>query len=378
MSDNFKTKFWEYPWYAFVTLFLLCVGLVLGVFWILGRALRLMGRPAISLRFALTTALVAAALIGSYVYYRYTHTLDLGKTEVVLVVKPGEHFSSIVDRLYTQRVIDSKLLLKYPARWMKLDTRIIPGEYRFTGQNSAQSVLRRLARGEGVQVRLTVIEGLPIWRVAGELKQQLGIDSSSVMGMAKDTGLARSLGVPSLEGYLFPETYLFAPGTDARTVLIAMARMTLAKTSGVWNDTASVGLTRSQVMILASIVQAETGRLEEAPRVASVYLNRLRRGMNLDADPTVIYGLGGLNRPLTKDDLETPTPYNTYRNLGLPPTPINSPGLAAIEAVLHPETTDYLYFVADGSGGHTFSKTNEEQNLARRRAKILQRLNHRS
>ncbi|MBU0984685.1 MAG: endolytic transglycosylase MltG, partial [candidate division Zixibacteria bacterium] len=125
------------------------------------------------------------------------------------------------------------------------------------------------------------------------------------------------------------------------------------------------GLSREEVIVLASIVEAEALRDDEKPRIASVYQNRLRKRMKLDADPTVIYGLGGLDRPLSRRDLKKDTPYNTYRKRGLPPTPINSPGLAAIKAVLQPETTEYLYFVADGTGYHRFSKTNAEHNRAR-------------
>jgi UPF0755 protein len=377
MGEKLKIKFWEYLWYGFVTLFLLGIGLVLSIFWIVKQSARILGKPGLSWRFLLSVTFVVALVLGWYVWHQYTHKIDLGKREVVLVVKPGDKFSAIVDRLYAEHVVDTRVLLNYPARWMKLDTRLIPGEYRFFGKNSARSVLQRLARGEGVQVRLTIIEGLPIWRVASELKRQMGIDSSKVMQLARDSGLAARLGVPSLEGYLFPETYLFAPGTDAQTVITSMVKMFLSRTTGIWDSLGTVGLTKPEAMVMASIIQAETGLASEEGKVASVYHNRLRLGMSLDADPTVIYGLGGLDRPLTKDDLERPTKFNTYLNPGLPPSPINSPGMAAIQAALHPEMTDYLYFVADGSGGHIFSKTNEQHNEARRRARILQRMNHR-
>ena len=202
MSDRFKVKFWEYLWYLFVTVFLLGIGVVLSILWCVKQIARLFGRPGLSWRFLLTCVLAVLIVGGSYIWYQYTHIVDLGKGVVVLVVKPGDRFSSIVERLYTQHVVDTRLLLKYPARWMKLDTRMIPGEYGFTGKNSARSVLQRLARGEGVQVRLTIIEGLPIWKVASELKRQMGLDSAQVLALAKDSGLAQTLGVPSLEGYL--------------------------------------------------------------------------------------------------------------------------------------------------------------------------------
>jgi UPF0755 protein len=145
------------------------------------------------------------------------------------------------------------------------------------------------------------------------------------------------------------------------------------KTDSVWQRTLTNGLNQYQSLILASIIEAETPLASERSRVASVYLNRLRIGMTLDADPTVIYGLGGLERPLLLKDLDSVTLYNTYRTAGLPPTPINSPGLASIMAALNPDGSDYLYFVADGSGGHIFSRTNEEHNMARRRARLNDR-----
>lgn len=378
MSDKPKIKFWEYLWYAWVTLFLMMVGLVLMIFAGLRSLIGLAGRPRLSWRIAAVFILAIVVLGGAYIYYRYTHVIDLGTNEVTLVVKPGDRLSTIVERLYAQGVVNTKVFLKLPARWLKLDTRLIPGEYRFTGKNSARSVLLRLAKGEGVQVRLTIVEGLPVWKVASQLKEQLGIDSALVIGMCHDSILAASLGVPSFEGYLYPETYLIAPGTDARTALSTMVKMFITRTSGIWADTVRCGLSKAKTMILASIIQAEAKLPAEAPQIASVYLNRLRLGMNLDADPTVSYGLGGPERALTREDLEQPSPYNTYKNFGLPPTPINSPGMQAIMAALHPETTNYLYFVADGSGGHIFSRTNAEHNEARRRARILQRLNQKS
>jgi UPF0755 protein len=377
MTDKPKTSWWEYFWYAWVTLFLCAIGLVLLCITGLAYLLRPLGRPRFSLLYVSVICLVIALSCCGYIYYRYTRSVDLGTGEVILTVKQGEAFSTTVDHLYDQKVIDTRLLVKLPARWFKIDTRLIPGDYRFTGKNSARSVLNRLAKGEGAQVRLTIIEGLPIWKVASQMRQQLGIDSAVVRALETDILFLSSLNVPYLEGHLYPETYIFAPGTDARAVVATMVKMYQTRTEAIWGDTVNCGLGKDHALILASIVQAEARLEREEPQIASVYLNRLKLGMNLDADPTVIYGLGGLDRLLTTDDLQKPGRYNTYLNLGLPPTPINSPGMAAIQAALHPATTDYLYFVADGTGGHLFSKTNAQHNEARRIAKILQRAKRR-
>jgi UPF0755 protein len=148
-----------------------------------------------------------------------------------------------------------------------------------------------------------------------------------------------------------------------------------AQTDSLWPDTIYNNLSREDVITLASIVEAEALVNDEMPMIASVYHNRIRRRMKLDADPTVIYGLGGLDRPLNRRDLERPGPYNTYLNRGLPPSPINSPGLASIRAVLYPAESDYLFFVADGTGQHRFSRTNAEHNRARQE---IRRLNQNS
>ena len=140
-------------------------------------------------------------------------------------------------------------------------------------------------------------------------------------------------------------------------------------TDAMWPSDINLGLSRYQVVILASIIEAETSLESERGMVASVYVNRLRDNMRLDADPTVIYGLGGLSRPLYRKDLRKKTPYNTYIHKGLPPTPINSPGLASIAAALQPDSTGYYYFVANDSGGHEFSKTFAEHSRAIRRIK---------
>jgi len=209
--------------------------------------------------------------------------------------------------------------------------------------------------------------------VASILSERLSVDSSAVVSLAADSGLLATLDIPSLEGYLFPETYFFPWGTHALEAVSEMVAMYRTMTDTVWPRELPLGLTRAGVIKLASIIEAETKVDSERVLVASVYSNRLRADIKLDADPTVIYGLGGIDRPLLKKDIEKDSPYNTYLHKGLPPTPINSPGLASIEAALHPQETDYLYFVADNSGGHRFSRTNAEHNRARqeiRRARL--------
>jgi UPF0755 protein len=356
-----------------VTLFLLVVGLVLALGGTVVAMFRLFRAPIISWRFAAAglTALVVAG--AAYTYFVYVCPINMGSRTVPITINSGDRFQTISRKLYAEGVIRSDHLLNFLAKWTEVDRKLIPGEYSFTGRNSIRSVLRKFRNAEGAQVRVTIVEGSPIWRVASVLAQQLRSDSAQFMALSKDKLFLDSLGIPSLEGYLYPETYFFAPGTEARTAVAKMVQMFLLKTHDLWTRSYGHGMSRDQIVTLASIVQAESRRPEENGKIASVYTNRLRIGMPLDADPTVIYGLGGLERLLTRNDLEQLTPYNTYRVGGLPPTPINSPGMAALEAAARPDSTGYLFFVADGTGGHIFSYTNDEHNTARRQVRIMQR-----
>lgn len=316
-------------------------------------------------KYIVAAAVILAILGVSGWFYLYAYPVDLGDRTVSVIIREGDGFSGIADTLVAEDAVRSRLALTIPARWRDIDKKLVPGRYDFTGSVSAKSILDKFEAGDFLKIKLTVYEGAPIWKVASIMAQRLEVDSARVMALNDDTSFCFKLGVPYLEGYLFPETYFIPWGTPVETVISDMVAMFKAKTNGIWPDSIPNGLTREEVIVLASIVEAEAYLDKEKPTIASVYHNRLRRRMRLDADPTVIYGLGGLDRPLYKRDLRQDTPYNTYRRRGLPPTPINSPGLLAIEATLRPESTEYLFFVADGSGGHRFSKTNAEHNRAR-------------
>lgn len=375
MRSNFDIKAWEYMWYFFVTVFLLSAGAIVVALFLLRSFVEAFRRPVLSLRNIVLFAVAGGFMMIALVYFEYTRTRDLGARQVAVVVQPGDRFAKVAHQLAAEGVVDSELMLRYPARLLKIDTRLIPGTYVFTGENSAQSVLDKLARGDVLMVRVTIPEGLPIWRTASVLSNELNLDSAALVALNTDRPFLDSVNLPYLEGYLFPETYQFAPGVDLRTVVRAMVTMFHDKTDTLFQEPAATGLSKEETIILASIVESETPLTEEKPIVASVYANRLRIGMSLDADPTIIYGMGGLDRPLLRVDLDTTTRYNTYRTAGLPPTPINSPGLTAIAAATRPADTGYLFFVADGSGtgAHIFSFTNEEHNSARLRARMTER-----
>jgi len=361
-ADRAEFRWWEYGWYVVVTVVLLSIGLVLLIGHLLIRTINGMKR----IRTYLIALPVLLALVAAWVGYSYYHTVDLGQRSVSIIVEPGASFGSVVDELISAGVIDSRMVLKQAARWEGVDRRLAPGRYDFTGENSCRSVLERFRRADIVRIKVTIPEGATLWQVASTLAAKLDLDSVAVISLAEDRTFLRSMNLPCLEGYLFPETYFFPWGTRADQAVAEMAAMHRSMTDSIWPEHLPLGFSKDEIIKLASVVEAETKVDSERVLVASVYTNRLRAGMKLDADPTVTYGLGGLDRPLVKKDLEEDNPYNTYLHKGLPPTPINSPGLASIKAALWPRDTEYMYFVADKSGGHRFSRTNDEHNRARR------------
>jgi UPF0755 protein len=236
------------------------------------------------------------------------------------------------------------------------------GEYQFTKQASLQDVINTLVDGKVIQHAITIPEGL----TSEQIVQRL-LDTDFLAGNIKS--------IPR-EGSLLPETYRFARGTPREQVIQRMQREQREVLQKAW-ERHSPDLpvrTPEQLIVLASIVEKETGRPEERSRVAAVFANRLKQKMRLQSDPTIIYGLvggkGALGRPITKSEITQPTPYNTYTIDGLPPGPIANPGRASIEAAANPARTKELFFVADGTGGHAFAETLDQhsKNVAKLRA----------
>lgn len=243
--------------------------------------------------------------------------------------------------------------------------RLHAGEYQIDAGESPASLLIRMEHGDVVRHRFSFPEGVTVEEIAARLRKLGWTDAEQ---RVRETAFVRRIGVnaPSLEGWLFPETYQYVRGDTIEEVLTRMVRMTKKVLEREWSARApEVNLTPLEALTLASIIEKETGRAEERGRISGVFHNRLRRHMRLESDPTVIYGLPDFDGDLTRKDLATPTPYNTYVIHGLPPTPICNPGAASIHAALHPEATEELFFVATGDGGHHFSKT-----YAEHRAKV--------
>jgi UPF0755 protein len=294
-----------------------------------------------------------------------------------IIVPSGATFRAVADSLDAHGLIGWRPWFLTVARVGKFDRAIKPGIYEFARGTSALSMLRTLRKGEFVAIRFTVPEGRTVLDIAALAEERLQIPRDSLLRTARDTSLLRShgIGAPSAEGYLAPETYLVPAHSTARDVVVMMLDQFEAAWDSSWTARLdSVDLNRAQVVTLASIVEGEAQVDEERPVIAGVYLNRLRIGMALQADPTVQYAIQlatGARKPrLLNADYAFPSPYNTYLNPGLPPGPVGAPGRKSIEAVLYPEQVPYLYFVATGGGRHSFSRTYDEhlRNVARGRA----------
>ena len=242
------------------------------------------------------------------------------------------------------------------------------GEYRFDRAMTPFEVIDKIARGEVYVINVTFPEGLTVADMARIFESHGMGSAASFVTASKEASLVRDLdpAAADLEGYLFPETYALSRHTDApKLIRLMVARFTHVFTPEMREAAAARGMTVRQAVTLASIVEKETAKAEERPLVAAVYTTRLRIGMPLQCDPTVIYALakaGRYNGNIHKDDLSIDSPYNTYRYPGLPPGPIASPGRASLDAALHPADADYLYFVSRNDGSHEFARTLDEHN----------------
>jgi UPF0755 protein len=286
-----------------------------------------------------------------------------------VTVPAGATLSAVADSLAARGVIRGRTLFKLYARARGADRKIKAGRYELATGASWASTLGRITRGEVVTEAMTIPEGFTLAQMAPRIAEATNMDLEAVQSVLADPDLDAQLDVPGpgVEGYLFPDTYLFASGVPVTAVLEAMTE----RYKAIWTAErrerlAELGMTEREIVTLASIIQAEARRLEEMPRISGVYHNRLEIGWLLEADPTVLYALGGYRARLLYAAIDSvaDNPYNTYRQSGLPPGPIGAPGEAAIDAALNP-TEDYLFFVARPDGSHVFTRSLAEHNQAR-------------
>lgn len=312
---------------------------------------------------AVGAILLVALLAWLYGAFFGANTFD-GQDQQIFTVSKGQTFASIVDSLESRGIIRSRPLFVFVARVFGGTTRMQVGRYMVQSGISNIRLFRMLTGGEGVlSIQVTIPEGLRARAQAKVFARTLGIDSSRYMKLVGDADLARELDIParSLEGYLMPETYIFPWQPDELDVVKQLVgEFRKFYSDSLQGRARELGWTTSQVMAMASIVEGEAMLDAERARISGVYHNRLKKRMLLQADPTVQFFLDGGPRRVLYSDLKVNNPYNTYRNKGLPPGPVNNPGKASILAALYPERHDFLFFVANYNGGHWFTKTYAE------------------
>lgn len=309
--------------------------------------------------------LIGVSLAIGFNYYLVSPAKEGGEDRVFFV-REGATLRGVSDKLQRKGIINHKWLFLIWARLKGYGREIKAGEYRLNSGMPPVEILEVLRKGIIITHRVTVPEGFTRSQI-GELLEKKGlVERGKFRALTGDPDMARRYGIsgPDLEGYLYPDTYRFGRGLSCISIIDVMVRRFKEVFSPFRERAEEVGMSMEEVVTLASIVEKETGLAEERPLIASVFLNRLKKGMRLESDPTVIYGIKEFEGNLKKEDLREPTPYNTYLIRGLPPGPIANPGRGAIEAVLYPADTDYLFFVSKNDGSHYFSKTLSEHNRA--------------
>jgi UPF0755 protein len=304
-------------------------------------------------------------LIFSYITF-FTPNYYSAEAQVIFDITKGESFSSITDRLYTIGVIPSKINFKIAGFIYGAERKIRAARFQIPNGLSYLDLLDLFISGKcDYQRTLSIRPGQTIKWLAHRLKKYVYIDSTEFVNLANKKEFADSLGLKqnSFEGYLFASDYeIFERSSPAEAIALFYESFKKFYDDSLKARTKELGFTVHEIITLASIIKGETHKEEEMSRISGVYHNRLRIGMRLQADPTIQYVLPGGWKRLTFKDLELDSPYNTYKYFGLPPGPINSPGKSAILAALYPGKNNYLYFVADGSGGHLFGKNLAEHN----------------
>jgi len=322
-------------------------------------------------------------VILGHLYYRPIKRGEAFEELDYLKIPRGLTLTEVACLLRGKGVIGEEPRFVFFGQVLGKSKNIKAGKYDFSKTRSIADIYSLLQKGGNATIFVTIPEGLTIKEIAFILKKEVELDSAEFVSLAYGDTIAPQLGMaiekskgalPGVEGYLFPDTYnLYWEQKPRRVIEIMLSRFDEAFVDSLRERCRDLGFTPHQIVTLASMIEKETGLTEERPLISAVYHNRLKRRMLLQCDPTVIYVLPDLGRPLYTKDLQVDSRYNTYRYRGLPPGPIANPGMASIRAALYPAEVRYLYFVARGDGSHIFSNTLREHNNARIRAKRARR-----
>jgi len=300
----------------------------------------------------------------------YQSTAD----QIMVIIPRGATYYQALDSLESRGIIKSRDWFSLYARVRGLPSNLKSGIYTFPRDAGWSEVVSTLKKGRGLEVRFTVTEGMMGFEVAERARSWLGVPRDSFMAAMRDTSLERELGIKptpaGVDGYLYPTTYVVPMRMRARDLVKVMTHEFIARWQPEWD--ARVGelhMTRHQIVTLASIIEAEVRYRPDRPYVSAVYHNRLKRGMPLQADPTIIYAYGRRLHRVWERQLQIRSPYNTYLNPGLPPGPISQPSDSSLIAALYPAPIGYLYFVAQPDGKHIFSASYADHLAAIRRVR---------
>jgi UPF0755 protein len=333
---------------------------------------------------ALLRALVAVLILtvlaaaGAALYWndlqRYARTpIGTDTAERTVRIPPGTGFQAVCDLLVDQGLVKDPWRFKLLARIRGLDKQLKAGYYRLGADLSPEDLLAALVSGREYLHRLTIPEGYNLKQIAAAAAEAGFGEAEAFLEMVLDPAVAKGHDLPgeTLEGYLFPDTYLFPADTDHAVIVANMVKRFREQFPPQWQARADeLKMSVHEVVTLASIIEKETGDPKERPLISSVFHNRLKKGMRLETDPTVIYGIEEFDGNLKRKHLRTYTPYNTYKIKGLPPGPIASPGAKALEAALYPAESEYLYFVSRKDTTHQFSTNIKDHNAAVRKYQL--------
>lgn len=324
-------------------------------------------RSGFGVRLALVIVPIFVATAAALWMTRTPGGERVGGPKVRVLIPIGASFRAAADSLADARLIRWPKIFSIYGSFKGRDRTIRAGTYELSRGQSWDALIDALHTGRGVVATITVPEGWTIRQIIPYLSKQLDIPAESLQAATEDPSLRERVGTPAanVEGYLFPDTYTIALGTTARQLIALM----VSRFEKVWKPEWTARLdtlhkTRHEVVTMASIVETEVQHAEERPVVSAVYWNRIQKHMRLQADPTVLYALGRHQARVLFRDLDVRSPYNTYRNDGLPPGPIAAPGAASLEAALYPAQVPYLFFVAAPDGHHEFRRTMREHQAA--------------
>lgn len=313
-----------------------------------------------------------------YGYYFITTAVSDSSEELVFEVKPGAFYQT-ANKLEAQKLISNSQLFTLYARLRGDVTNIKVGEFLLSKNNSPQEILNKLISSDYVKYQVTIPEGYNIFEVAKIVENQGLVNSKEFLNVARNKDLAtKTIGVdvPSFEGFLFPETYSFSKTESAEQMVLAMYAQFKKNYEKVLAENNDLNMSKLKHIVLASMIEKETGAAFERPVISSVFHNRLKKRMRLQSDPTILYGImmedGVWLKNIRRKDIRRSTDYNTYTIASLPPAPIANPGIESIRAALNPDDTPYFYFVSQNDGTHVFTKTYKEHTNAVRKYQLNQ------